>query len=384
MNLITAEEINEAMLQEVYAGNSNNLRKILESEHINNWLDSEYSMSAKSTVNPLLLSASLFDGLSCLKEFVYHYGDVLEWTFKEADEKRGQRLNLLSLAILNKNMGVIDFIAQQENFTEILNKSDSRNVSALAFLSNDGDVEFFKEIVNLAEEKKRNKPIDIYENNKILYILGYNAVQRIDKKENFLEMIDFAIKKGYAFGIKDGFHGNYHKDKFHNFLSNMVSLINENKKNGDSLEIFNERMETLLSIHNRYNTVYNINSSFSHKLGQNIHSAFAKSSQNFIERKDYLEGFKSRMDEYLTEKQIDKLKRIPNKTIALLWENLDSEEKKDLMRSGFSKEFLSDVFKSIQKNKSNDLNILLEKYELIKKTNESKNHDIVYSRSVRI
>jgi len=88
MNLITAEEINEAMLQEVYAGNSYNLRKILESEYINNWLDSEYSMSAKPTVNPVLLSASLFDGLSCLKEFVYHYSDVLKWTFKEENEKK--------------------------------------------------------------------------------------------------------------------------------------------------------------------------------------------------------------------------------------------------------------------------------------------------------
>jgi len=383
MNLITAEEINEAMLQEVYAGNSYNLRKILESEYINNWLDSEYSMSAKPTVNPVLLSASLFDGLSCLKEFVYHYSDVLKWTFKEENEKQSQRLNLLSLSILNKNMAVIDFIAEQEAFTEILNMSDSFNVSPLAILSNDGDVEFFKEIVNLAEEKKRNKPIDIYENNKILYILGYNAIQRIDKKENFLEMIDFAIKKGYAFGIENGFHGNYHKDKFQNFLSNMVSLINDNRKKGDSFEIFNEKMETLLSIHTRYNAIYNINSSFSHKLGQNIHCAFASSSQNFIERKDYLEGFKSRMDEYLTEKQTDKLKRISSKVIAL-WEKLDSEEKKDLMISGFSKDFLSDVFKSIQKNKFNDLNVLLEKYELVKKTNESKNHDIVYSKSVRI
>lgn len=383
MNLITAEEINEAMLQEVYAGNSNNLRKILESEHINNWLDSEYSMSIKPTVNPILLAASLFDGLSCLKEFVYHYGDVLNWTFKQENEKESYRVNLLSISILNRNMSVIDFIAQQENFTEILNASDNNSVSPLALLSNDGDVNFFKEIINIAEENKRSKPIDIYENNKILYILGYNAIQNLDKKDNFLEMMDFAIEKGYCFGIENGFHGNYHKDKFQNFMSNMVSLINENKKKGESLKVFNERISTLMSIHERYNAVYNIDSSFSHKLGQNIHSAFASSSQNFIVRKDYLEGFKSRMDEYLTEQQLNKLKQVKNKFVAL-WEKLDSEEKKDLIRAGFSREFLGDVFKSVEKNKLNDLNILLEKYALVKKTNESRNYDTIYNRSTRI
>lgn len=381
MNLVTAEEINEAMLQEVYAGDSNKLRKILESEHINNWLDSEYSMSANHKVNPLLLSASLFDGLSCLREFVHHYDDVLSWRFRQ--ENGSQGLNLLSISILNKNMAVIDFIAEQENFTEILNVSDNRYVSPLALLSNNGDVDFFKEIVNMANEKKRNKPIDIYENNKILYILGYNAIQNLDKKDNFLEMIDFAIEKGYSFGIENGFHGNYHKDKFQNFMSNMVSLINENKEKGESFKVFNERISTLTSIHERYNAVYNIDSSFSHKLGQNIHSAFASSSQNFIARKDYLEGFKNRMDEYLTEQQINKLKQVKNKFVAL-WEKLDSEEKKDLIRAGFSREFLCDVFKSVEKNKLNDLNILLEKYALVKKSNESINYDTIYNRSTRI
>lgn len=375
---MTAEDINNELLSIVKRGDSYEIKKILESDEINVWLDSEYTLSANPNVNPILLAASLFDGLSCLKEFLNRYEDVLDWQFSIEKDNVKYKTDLLSLAIVNKNLSVIDFIANQRNFIRRLNARENSYdaISPLGQLVMTGDYEYFKEIMEIAEDNSRGEPLNRYDNAVLLYSVSYLFIMEKDNPKTLLDMLEFLSQKGFSFEEK--YKSKAHLfGKFESFLNEI--LFSLNKDENMTPEIIIKRIQNLEIINALYNKNTKIKTSLSYKIGEGINNIY-NNPEYLIDKEEYISGLKTKIDNVFKNDDILEMKAIKN-SLRIFFKGLDEKTKIRLRQEGVSSEILSSIYENI--GNPYKCKIVLEKYRLGRRISEENSNMSNMKQSIR-
>lgn len=253
------DEFNEELLFFVSNGDSSNVAKLLEDENINDWLDSHYSLSKNSLVNPILSCMINIDGKNTFKEFLNRYGDLLQWEFGVAQE---EKISAISYLIINQNIGILDYL-YSEKHDEFISQLFSQNNKQIGPLHYIGftDKEFIQEFFDLfTTEEKDNLLKD--KNDGILVSFLHNLFLKNNTPKQSEEIITNLLNIGINLKTSNKEYCNNIYFKLINY--NMTQL----PSNTEDLKILNKNkdIEPLKNKLEKLNEIYNKQENTQHEL----------------------------------------------------------------------------------------------------------------------
>lgn len=375
------EEFNYALLEAVYNGDSYSIGKLLESEEVSEWFDSEYIRTDNPSLNPIIAAIAHIDGKNCFKEFLLRFEDLISWEFGHLTNPK----SLLSIAIEMQNIEILSYIKNNHpNSWLEINRKNSYNMTPINYLGL-SDSEFFKEFLDLIEEDREKFIIE--NNNRILT----SMIHRYFNSGESLENIISHVKNYIEFGIdlnadNDRFLKTvdyYVKQDLENIIVNKVVQIDPivevikkiNKEQSVLLPTLYEKIENLNKIYNdsvkeQHNLDYNLGfmTSFNLKNFSVINNSDLVKSRNDFHQ-GMLAGIKNKfktslLTDNIDFKQLYEIKNNPGYVNFL-------SSKVSLNNDPLFKDFLSSF---INNYKREYIDIFREKYEII---NSMKNTDLI-------